>query len=67
MTGRQFKDISVLAGTAGFGPTTSEPKSEVLPFTLHPYIMALTQFPRIIWLTSAYMGIEPNSLLARPR
>ena len=38
MAGRQFKDISVLAGTAGFGPTTSEPKSEVLPFTLHPYI-----------------------------
>ena len=35
--------------------------------TLHPYIMALTQSPRIIWLTSAYMGIEPNSLLSRPR
>ena len=67
MTGRQFKDISVLAEMAGLEPTISESKSEVLPFTLHPYIMALTQFPRIIWLTSAYMGIEPNSLLARPR
>ena len=54
MTGRQFKDISVLAGTAGFGPTTSEPKSEVLPFTLHPYIS--------LWLVQAIsLSFQPQT------
>ena len=45
MTGRQFKDISVLAGTAGLEPTISESKSEVLPFTLHPYINGINAVP----------------------